>query len=347
MNSRQHFGMKRRPEECFHERVAREVIRAIRGKRSQVALARRLGYKGNPITDWERGARSPSAKEVLRVAAVCRLPVREAFLKLVPIEPPSVDAPQGKHKGTRQTREWSLHVWLTALRGNVSNTELSQRLGTSRYTVSRWCSGVTDIKFHEFIRLVDALTGRLYDWVAALVPIESVPALMPRFAQAHAARTVALEHPWTEAILRVLETERYRQQPAVAHASLAATLGIDEDTLKRALAGLVEAQVVSHRQDSVTGFAYYEVLRELSVDTRSDPEAIRRLQEHWLGVALERAVRREPDWFAYNVFSCSHSDLARVRDTLKRTFRESRATIASSQPNETTGFLLLQIGAWQ
>lgn len=334
---------------AFHQRVARELMRAVRGKRSQTALARRLGYRGNPITDWERGARNPTAKEALRVATLCRLPVRDAFSKLVPIDPPEFAASLVKSKSTLKpgAREWVLHRWLTALRGSVSNTELAQRLGTSRYTVSRWCSGDTDIKLFEFLYFVEVLTGRLYDWVSALVPMSSVPSLVPRFAQANAARTVALEHPWTEAILRVLETEGYRLQPAVAHDALAATLGIEQQTLEQALEGLVQASVVVPKTDATTGRKYYEVLRELSVDTRSDPMAIRQLQQHWLGVALQRAERREADWFAYNVFSCSQSDLQRVRESLKRAFRESRATIANSQPNETTGFIVMQLGTWE
>jgi hypothetical protein len=35
--------------------AAREFLRALRGKRSQKALSRRLGYQGNPVCDW--GAR--------------------------------------------------------------------------------------------------------------------------------------------------------------------------------------------------------------------------------------------------------------------------------------------------
>jgi hypothetical protein len=34
--------------------AARQLLRAMRGRRSQVAFARRLGYRSNPITDWER-----------------------------------------------------------------------------------------------------------------------------------------------------------------------------------------------------------------------------------------------------------------------------------------------------
>lgn len=333
----------------FHQQVARELLRAVRGKRSQVALSRRLGYTGNPITDWERGARHPTAREFLRAAALCRLPVRDAFVKLVPLEPPStVTGPVGAAKTNAGStgRQWLIHPWLTALRGTLSNTELAARLGVSRYSVSRWCSGDTEIRLYEFLHCIEALTGRLYDWVAPLVPIAQVPSLLPRFAQANAARNVALEHPWTEAILRVLETQRYREQPAVAHATLAATLGVSEAQLQQALDGLTNAAVVSRQQEPGSGRVYYQTLRELSVDTRAHPHAVRTLQQHWLHVALERAQRGEPDWLAYNVFSCSEADLTRVGECLKRAFRESRSIIAASAPNERAGLVLMQFVKW-
>ena len=332
------------PDTDFHQALSREVIRAIRSSRSQVALARRLGYSGNPITDWERGQRWPTAAEVLRVAAVCRLPVREAFSNLVPIEPPQPMT--GSGRGKRRGGEWKLHSWLAALRGNVSNTELAERMGVSRYVVSRWCSGVTNIRFCEFLQCVDVLTGRVEDWVSHLVPIDQVPSLATRHQQTNAARRIAVEQPWTEALLRVFETERYREQPAVAHATLAATFGISEQVLEQSLDGLVKADIVARREDPTTRQVYYEALRELSVDTRADPTAVRLLQEHWLDVALKRAKRRENDWFAYNVFSCSEADLMRIRQNLKRTFRESRAVIAASQPTESAGLFLMQLVQW-
>ncbi len=45
--------------------AASQFLRAVRGKRSQVAFARRLGYRANPITDWENGRRYPTAAEAM------------------------------------------------------------------------------------------------------------------------------------------------------------------------------------------------------------------------------------------------------------------------------------------
>ena len=48
-----------------YELVARQVLRAIRGRRSQVAFSRRLGYRGNAVADWEAGRRFPTAARFL------------------------------------------------------------------------------------------------------------------------------------------------------------------------------------------------------------------------------------------------------------------------------------------
>jgi hypothetical protein len=64
--------------ELDFERASRELIRAIRGERSQVALSRRLGYRSNVVYMWESGRRWPTAAETLRAASLCRLDVRGA-----------------------------------------------------------------------------------------------------------------------------------------------------------------------------------------------------------------------------------------------------------------------------
>ncbi len=326
-----------------YELAARELLRAVRGRRSQVALARRLGYRSNPITDWERGARHPSASEVLRAATRCGLPVEQAFARWVPLPPPPYVDPKGtepKREDARRGGTWQLGPWMDALRGEMPIGELARRLGRSRYSVGRWLAGRTQPLMYEFLELLDAITGRSHDWVAELVPIEQVPSLLPAYKRARAARTIAFEQPWTEAILRVLETTRYRENPEVAHATLAAWLGISEATFDAALTGLTEAGVIELRDGR------YEVITQLSVDTRAGDGSLRHLQRHWLSVALERAAAEQNDWFAYNVISCSEADLQRIEDCLRRAYLESRAIVAASEPSERAALVLMQLAKW-
>src|SRR5689334_6815786 len=51
-----------------HEALAKELIRALRGRRSQVALSRRLKHRSNVLYAWEAGLRAPTAAGFLGLA---------------------------------------------------------------------------------------------------------------------------------------------------------------------------------------------------------------------------------------------------------------------------------------
>src|SRR5262245_2710233 len=93
------------------ELVAQQFLRALRGKRSQAAFARRLGYRGNPMTDWEHGRRYPTAHEALRAAARIKIPVVRALARFAP----------WAELGSDQ-RGFAVGAWLRAVAGGTSIT---------------------------------------------------------------------------------------------------------------------------------------------------------------------------------------------------------------------------------
>jgi transcriptional regulator with XRE-family HTH domain len=308
--------------------AAAQFLRAVRGKRSQVAFARRLGYRANPITDWEHGRRFPTAAEALRAAGRAGIDVAAACRRFHSAEPPSSDPAV-------------LSAWLRALRGSTSLSELSERCGVSRFALGRWLSGQAQPRLPELFLLIDAITGRLPDLVAELVPIEQVPALAERYRAAAAARRLAFEEPWTEAVLRLLETADYLALPAHRSGMIAARLGISVESEERCLERLERAGIIRKRAGR------YEVQGTLTVDTRAAPDAVQRLMAHWSEVALQRfPIGHAADLFAYNVFSISRADLTRVHELLRATYRELRAIVASSEPTETAALLNLQLVEW-
>jgi transcriptional regulator with XRE-family HTH domain len=308
------------------EQAASEFLRVLRGPRSQQQWARRLGYRGNPLTDWERGERFPTAEEALRVAALSGVDVLGAFTRFTPSVP------------LTSTSSAALAVWLSALRGNTSMAELATRVGASRFSVARWLSGAAKPRLPDFFRLVDALSGRLPEWAAELVPIESLPALAARFRAAQAAKHLAFELPWSEALLRLLETEGYRKQRKQRATYLAACLGISAAEVETCLARLLTADVIEKRGNT------YRVKAQSAVDTQGGRAALHALKRHWSLVAAERAATpRDGDFLAYNVVSVSHADLARVEQLLRRTFREIRTLVAASQPEQAAALINLQV----
>jgi hypothetical protein len=83
------------------------------------------------------------------------------------------------------------------------------------------------------------------------------------------------------------------------------------------------------------------------VDTGGQPERVTRLLEHWSKVGRQRILARRPDdWFAYNVCCLSAADHERVRELMRRSYREIRSLVAASQPGEKILLLNLQLVAW-
>ena len=127
-------------------------------------------------------------------------------------------------------------AWLRAISAPGTINELASKSGLSRFAISRWLSGQRQPRLPDFFRLVDAATGRLPDLIAELVPITEVPAVAKRYAMAQAARRIAFDEPWTEAILRVLETPAYAALRAHRPGVLAERLGISREQEARTLA---------------------------------------------------------------------------------------------------------------
>jgi transcriptional regulator with XRE-family HTH domain len=312
------------------ELVARQFLRALRGKRSQRAFSGRLGYRGNPITDWEHGRRYPTAREALRAAGRAGVDVPAALARFAPTAPLALDA-SGPQLGP----------WLGALAQRTTIAALAQRSGLSRVAIGRWLAGQRQPRLPDFFTLVDAITARLPELVAELVPIAQVPALVARYERAEAARRLAFEEPWTEAILRVLESPQYGALPAHVGGYVAARLSIPLEIEQRALARLAEVGLIRWNGER------YGELQPLTVDTHGSREAQRALRHHWGRVGTERTLR--PGWddlFGYNVFAVSSADYAQIADRLRAAFNEIRAIVAASTPPDQIGLLNLQLLCW-
>ena len=117
-------------DELNFEQIARELLIALRGRRSQTAWSRRLGYKSNVAYSWESGRRWPTAAELLRAAGRSGQDVAAALTQFYGHEPPwlaelAVDSPEAVAR------------LLNDLRGNTPINDLAAISGISRYSISR------------------------------------------------------------------------------------------------------------------------------------------------------------------------------------------------------------------
>ena len=302
-----------------YDALAREVLRALRGKRSQTAFSRRLGYSTNVAYGWESGRRFPTAAETLRAAARVGIDVRAAvrpfFQQHLPRE----------LKGRDPATPAFVASLLRSLRGPESIESLAARTGFGRSSVSRMLGGQTEPRLPAFFQLVDLASRRLLDLLAGLVDVGSLHAAREEWHRLEALRRLAFDNPLSEAVPRFLELEQYAALPRHERGWIAERLGIsraDEERTLRDLerAGLVSFDGLRWRPD-----------RERSVDTsRFDPRAAARLREHWTDVARQRIAAKSEGLFSYLVFGTDDETLAAIQELRLRFFRELRALVAAS-----------------
>jgi len=307
--------------------AARQMLRALRGHRSQLAFSRRLGYRGNVVAKWEAGKRFPTLGEFLRAAVRVGVDV-PAALERFHAASASAWSAEAPH---------DIAPWLSAMRGGSSQIALAEQAGLSRQQVGRLLSGRSKGHLPEGLALVDAMTGRLPDLVAELVPIEQVPALARQASVRHALERLAFEHPWSSAAQAWLGA-RGRVPVGRAAQQLAEGLSLP-DALARTL---MDALLAAGVAEVVKG--YVRPAGPSTVEVRATAEDMTALRRHWASVGADRVARGDgDDLFSFNVFAASRDDLERIRLAQRRFYREVRAIVADS-PAEVVVMLTAHTG---
>lgn len=313
--------------------LAAQLLRALRGKRSQQALCRRLGAKSNVVHQWERGHSFPTASRALEVAERVGVDVRQAFRDFYRSSPRWLDS-------LAPASVAGVAAFLDDLRGSTSVVELSRYSGKSRFAIARFLSGDAEPRLPDFLRLIEASSLRVLDFIEQLVDPRLLPCARQAWERLSTARRLAYDEPWSQAVLRALELSSYRALPEHQPGWIAARIGIDSADEERCLSKLSSSGQI------VWCEGRWQIENVLALDTRRDPEAARRLRAWWLrrGAARIEAGQRG---LMYNLLGVSHADLERLRELQKAYLTEVRAIVARSEPVEhvvLAADLLLDLG---
>jgi transcriptional regulator with XRE-family HTH domain len=299
-----------------HEKLARDVLRALRGKRSQVAFSRRLGYSTNVAYGWESGRRFPTAAEAFRAASRVGVDVRKAVAPFLQQRAPE------ELEREDPTSSAFVAALLRAVRGSGSMQDLANRAGLGRSAVSRILGGQTEPRLPAFFRLIDVATRRLLDLLAGFVDVSALPAAEGEWARLEALRRLAHDNPLTEVVPRFLELEQYAALPRHEPGWIAERLGIDPRDEQRTLRDLRAAGIAKKRGGK------WVLDRQRSVDTGRDPRTAARLRKHWTDFASARIAPGSEGLFSYLVFGADDATLAAMQELRLRYFRELRALVA-------------------
>ncbi len=311
------------------EHTAAELLRVIRGKRSQTAFSRRLGYRCNVAYTWESRRRFPTAAKTLWACERVGIDVDYALQTFYRGRPDWLD----KHD---PTGPGATAVLLSDLRGGTSISDLAERSGRSRHAVGRWLRAEAEPRLPDFLRMIEATSLRLLDFLAAFVDPNDLPSVRERWQQLESARTLTHSAPWAPAILLGLQLQGYQDLREHQVGWLAARLGLDHQTETRCIELLAATgQIRMQRRKWV-------VQQIQNVDTRRGAGGTE-LKQFWAGVGLQRLEQGDRGLFSFNLFTVSSADLTRLEQLQRAHYRNMRQIIAASEPGEELVLANLQL----
>lgn len=310
------------------DKIAAELVRALRGRRSRIEFSRRLGYRSNIVRRWEAGECWPTASDFLQACVRVRPRTNEIFTRFFQRAPDWWDPVVGFSVDV-------IAAFLRELRGKTAIGALSEQTGFNRFSVSRWLTGKAQPRLPEFLRLVEVASRRMLDFIAGIVDPAQLPSAAGYWQRLKAAREAAYESPWSHAVLRALELDSPNTRRSTGW--IAARLGVEMREVETGLEILERTGQV----EQVRG--QWRVNRVLSVDTSADPVRARKLKIAWSEVALNRLRDGHRGNFGYSLFSVSRRDLRRLRDLHLEYLRAMQNLIAQSVPGECVGLYCAQL----
>ncbi len=311
--------------------LGRELVRALRGKRSQAALSRRLGYSSNVLYTWESARRAPVASAFFRLAARSGVDLGQGLREF--LSDRGAAAPDVRHAA-------GVAELVRALMADWPMVELAASVGADRTTVGRWVNGATEPKLPELLRMVETTTQRLLDFVAIFADPASLPSVRSLYHDLQVQRRLAYDMPWSHAVLRALELRGYRALPRHQPGFIAQSVGISLEEEQRCLAALAGAGQIRRRRGR------WVLGRVLTVDTRPSEADNRRLKLHFAEAAVERlrsGSAPESALFSFNLFAINATDFEKIRRLHVEYFQRIRDLIASSTHPDRVVLMNLQL----
>jgi transcriptional regulator with XRE-family HTH domain len=311
--------------------IAADLVRAVRGRRTQAALSRAMGYRSNIVRRWEAKRCFPTAATFLTACARLRPMTKQLFVRFFKLEPTWHDA-------NNPFSSQGIAAFLRELRGRTPIGELAGRTDYNRYQVARWLTGKTQPKLPEFLALVEAASRRSLDFIAGIADPSGMPTVGADWRRLSLAREAAYGAPWSHAVLHALELDGCAAlQGARQTEWLAACLGLPVAEVEAGLSVLAASGQIRKVRGA------WRPARIFSVDTSHDAARARALKVTWSQVAVDRMRAGAPGSYGYSVFAVSRKDLARVRDLQLEYVRAMQSLISASRPGQCVGLYCSQL----
>lgn len=300
--------------------MAAELVRAIRGKRTQRFLGRKVGFSSNVLYSWEAGRSHPVASAFFRLAFIGNGGLPSRINRFTSSHSPALDA------RVLATAE-GIALLMRELAADEPIAALARDVGADRTTMTRWLSGRTEPRLPDFLGFVQQRTHRVLQFVELFADPMQLPSTAVGYRSVLAQQRLASDLPMSHAVLRALELKSYgRVQVGKQLEFIARQTGLSTSDVQSLLDALREADLIERCEGK------WHVKDVMTIDTRNTIERDVDLKRLWLDVArsrLDAARLTKTSLFSYNLFAVSEHGYEQIRALHLDYYERVRRIVAS------------------
>ncbi len=308
------------------ETVAQELVKALRGRSTQGALSRRLGFKTNVVYRWEAGLRAATADDLL---ALIRLRIDQSELRLWSFA-------LGSNGARLDTQPFEWTTWLSTIRGDQSVVDIAETLGISPQAVRRIFRGDSTPSLSRLLHLIQCLSNRIINFIELLTDPSLLKSLKGVRTLVEAQMAITFEHVHAESIIACLETRGYAELHHHSNEWIADRLTLPIDVVEQTIQALVAARGIQSRMGKFKTQDY----RMANTQTRSKADA-KRLARHWTHVSM--AVAEERTRSGYLVFSADQEAIDEIGRIMTEAMHQVIARVAKTKTVDRVSVLTVNM----
>jgi len=236
--------------------LTREIVKGLRGDRTQREINDKLGVTFNQMAKWESGEKRLLWKEFLQLCHILGIDMRPVFI-----------APFRYFGDVEEGGEVILY-----LSGHKKVADIAREMNISRDKVSRWLNRKQDPEFEDMLCAIRTfIPGLLINFIEFFISLKQVPTLVQEYKGELDFKEYLMKNPVAMVVARYLQMEDYNSQGGHKDGSIAKNIGITIEKEREILTRLLDYKIITFedgRYKILPGFLQFRIRYEDTLPIR-------------------------------------------------------------------------------
>lgn len=301
--------------------VATEMVKAVRGKRSQNQLNRKLGFSVNQLYRWESGYRKITWKNFVQICSLSRVSIGEILKVEI-----------GFFGDEREIKDLILH-----LKGQHSLTAFSKLVNLPNTKIRNWAQGRGQVNLSDVLKMIEGSLGVSTDIVAKICDINLVPSLLEVHKLRLFQRNICFQNPELMIMIHGVELLSRQALGASYWSQISGLTSLSEKRCKELVEIGIDAKYFEMKEQHLKVTISF-------IDTRGALKQTLDMRRFWINVALKKIDTIEditkPHRLLYFIMSVSDHGAEKLQ-ALMYQFISKMAELNRDDPGPSTQIRLI------